>query len=252
MKIPDGWRCYVLAAMLGASGAVVVAQPATAAADLSGTWVPAADLVSGLNADDLQLTSAAVEAIGRFDSQRFDSTAFCMPYGTPRNTLATAPHALEIVQRPEQVTVIFDGLGDVRRIFTDGRSHPEDPIPSWMGYSVGTWDGETLRVETQAMTRESILSDAGLPHSDTMLVEERWRLVEHNDESLLQVELSIVDPVYYREPVEAIRLFRRAPHATMSEGPGLCLLDRWSAQLEETNRELYRDAREAEQEEPSP
>jgi hypothetical protein len=251
MKIPGRWRCYVLAAMLGASGAFVVAQSATAGVDLSGTWVPAADLVSGLNADDLQLTPEAVEAVGQFDSERFDSTAFCMPYGTPRNTLATAPYPLEIVQRPEQVTVIFDGLGDVRRIFTDGRSHPEDPIPSWMGYSVGTWDDETLLVETQAMTRESILSDAGLPHSDTMLLEERWRLVEHNDESLLQVELSIVDPVYYREPVEAMRLFRRAPHATMSEGPGLCLLDQWSVELEETNRKLYRDAREAGHEESS-
>lgn len=249
MNAPGRWRCYVLAAMLGPCGAVVVAQSATAAVDLSGTWIPAADLVSGLNADDLRLTSAAVEAIGQFDSQRFDSTAFCMPYGTPRNTLATAPHPREIVQTPGQVTVIFDGLGDVRRIFTDGRSHPEDPIPSWMGYSVGTWNGETLVVETQAMTRESILSDAGLPHSDTMLLEERWRLVEHNDESLLQVELSIVDPVYYREPVEAMRLFRRAPYATMSEGPGLCLLDRWNAQLEETNRKRYRDAREAGHEE---
>ena len=87
MEIPGRWRCYVLAAMLGASGAVVVAQSATAAVDLSGTWIPAADLVSGLNAHDLQLTSAAVEAIGQFDSQRLDSTAFCMPsLASPRQT----------------------------------------------------------------------------------------------------------------------------------------------------------------------
>jgi hypothetical protein len=68
MNIPGRWRSYVLAAMLGASGGVVVAQSATVGVELSGTWVPAADLVSGLNADDLQLTSAAVEAVGRFES----------------------------------------------------------------------------------------------------------------------------------------------------------------------------------------
>ena len=77
-----------------------------------------------------------------------------MRYGTPRNTLSTAPYPLEIVQRPERLTMIFDRLGDVRRVFLDGRARPNPLWPTWLGHSLGHWEGETLVIETVAMTQE--------------------------------------------------------------------------------------------------
>jgi len=82
----------------------------TAAQDLSGTWLPAAELSQTLKPEAFKFTDSGKQAFASFDPQRMDSTAFCMPYGTPRNTLNTAPDALEILQRPEQITLIFDRL----------------------------------------------------------------------------------------------------------------------------------------------
>src|SRR5690606_34701959 len=100
--------------------------------DLSGTWVSIPESGEPWDASALQLTPAAQSKLDAFDPRRFDSTYFCMPFGTPRNTLNTSTRPLKIIQTPTQLTLLFDGLGDVRRIFVDGRPHPDDPIPSWM------------------------------------------------------------------------------------------------------------------------
>lgn len=217
-----------------------IAQP-----DLSGMWMTVPELAEPLEAAKLPLTQAAKAKLDAFDPRRLDSTYFCMPFGTPRNTLNTAPRPLKIVQTDSQVTLLFDGLGDVRRVFVDGRPHPEDPIPAWLGYSVGTWNDGTLEIDTVAMTSESILTEEGLPHSDAMQLHEQWRLVEQGGETLLQVSLEIVDPEYYEKPLTATRYFRRAPHAQLSEGSSQCLMDQWRRRLEELNREMYRDLQAA-------
>src|SRR5690606_29320427 len=110
------------------------------------------------------------------------------------------------------------------------------PIPSWMGYSIGKWQGSTLEIDTIAMTSESILTEQGLPHSDTMQLREQLRLVEQDGETLLQLELQLEDPEYYSAPLSATRYFRRAPYAQLSEGSSLCLMDQWRRRLENTNR----------------
>lgn len=211
-----------------------------ATVDYSGTWVPAYELSEPWDVNKITFTAVGKQAYQDFDPQVKDSTAFCMPYGTPRNTLNSAQDPLEILQRPEQITVIFDRLGDVRRIFMDGRGHPEDPIPGWMGHSTGAWEGDVLVVDTVAMTAESILTEQGLPHSDLLYLNERISLVEINQESLLQIEMVLTDSEFYTAPIEAVRYFRRAPYAQMSTGSALCLLDQWRSSLESMNSELYR------------
>lgn len=211
------------------------------APDISGVWMPLASLSNTWEVDDLPLNDAALAKIESFDKKQHDSTAFCMPFGTPRNTLNTAPAPLEIIQSDRQVTFIFDGLGDVRRIFTDDRSFPEDPIPSWLGYSVGAWEGDALLVETIAMTEESILSDDGLPHSASMRVEERFELVERDGQMLLKDDITVHDSEFYSEPLTATRYFVRSPYSVMSEGSALCLLNQWRTTLEDMNREQYRE-----------
>jgi hypothetical protein len=210
------------------------AMAADTPADFSGIWMPVADADTALSADKLSLTEQGKEALAAFDPRRQDSTRFCMPYGTPRNILSTAPYPIEVLQRPERLTVIFDRLGDVRRIFTDGRAHPDGMWPNWLGHSIGTWEGKTLVIDTVALTSESILSDQGLPHSEEMKISERLSL---DDEGQLRDEITITDPVMYETPIKAVRIFRRAPKAQMSEGSAICLLDQWRKQLETRNRE---------------
>ena len=217
-----------------------VAAPAFAAdaPDFSGIWMPAANADTVLTADKLPLTDKGKAALAAFDPRRNDSTRFCLPYGTPRNVLSTAAYPIEILQRPERLTLIFDQLGDVRRIFLDGRKHPDDLWPNWLGHSIGHWDGETLVVDTVAMSQDSVLTDDGLPHSDQMHVSERLSLVGDEDGDWLEDEITISDPVMYSAPLKLVRKFRRAPHAQMSEGSGICLLNQWRRRLEQRNHVL--------------
>jgi hypothetical protein len=217
---------------LGA-GHLACAQPS-----LGGTWVPAAELAVSWDAAKLEMTTSGRTAFESFDRVRQDPVLFCMPYGTPRNTLKTTDYPVQILQRPEQITMIFDGRGDVRRIFMDGRSHPPEPVANWMGHSVGSWRREALRVDTVAMTSQSRLDTSGLPHSEAMHIEETWELVEREDETLLRVAMTIDDPETYVGTLEAERYFRRAPLARMSEASGYCLMDEWRRYLERHSKEL--------------
>jgi len=209
--------------------------------DFSGTWLPVPALGQAWDPSTLPLSEAARSRLEAFDPRRQDSTYFCMPFGTPRNTLNTVERPLRLIQTSTQVTLLFDGMGDVRRVFIDGRTHPEDPIPSWMGYSIGHWEGSTLVVETIAMTQESILTEQGLPHSESMQLHEQLHFVDVGGETLLQLELQLTDPALYLAPLTATRYFRQAPHAQLSEGSSQCLLNQWRQRLEELNRAMFGD-----------
>lgn len=208
--------------------------------NFSGIWLPVADLADNWQKNSLPLTAEARKKLASFDQRKHDSTQFCLPFGTPRNTLNTAPYPVEILQKPNQITLVFDRLGDIRRIFLDGRSQPEDPIPNWMGHTIGQWENEQLNMQTIAITEESILSDSGLPHSESMQLQESLALVNKQGEEFLEYRLQLQDDQYYVKPLTATRYFRRAPHFEMGEGSGLCLLDQWRKQLEQINRNQFR------------
>lgn len=232
--------------VLQVSPLLLIALPAfSQVTDFSGTWLPVPGLGQPLDPATLPVTDTTRLRLKSFDPERLDSARFCMPFGTPRNTLNTAERPVRLIQTDVQITLLFDGLGDVRRVFVDGRSHPEDPIPSWMGYSIGHWEGSTLHIETVAMTSESILTEQGLPHSDAMQLHEQLRLIDHDGETLLQLEMQITDPEFYQAPLRATRLFRQVPHAQFSEGSSQCLQDQWRRRLEELNRAIFRDLQAA-------
>jgi hypothetical protein len=223
-----------LTSVIGAAAAAPAAVPA----DFSGLWVPAERPTDTLAPDQLRMTDRAKTALAEFDPRHHDSTRFCMPYGTPRNTLATAPYPIEIVQRPERLTLIFDRLGDVRRVFLDGRARPDPLWPTWLGHSLGHWEGKTLVIETLGLTKESILNDNGLPHSDDLRVIERLRLESRDGAQWLVDDITLTDPAMYEQPIKVVQRFRRADGATMSEGSVTCLLDQWRQDLERRNQTL--------------
>jgi hypothetical protein len=109
----------------------------------------------------------------------------------------TVFYPFKTIQTPGEIVVLF-GEGDPpRQIYTDGRSLPADPQPSWMGYSVGKWEGDTLAVETNGFTDASWLDGSGHPRSEQMRIRELYR---RRDVGHMDLEITFEDPKYYTRP----------------------------------------------------
>jgi hypothetical protein len=75
-----------------------------------------------------------------------------------------------IVQNKRVTFILIEGYNHWRQIFTDGRTHPKDPNPSWFGYSVGKWEGSTFIVDSIGFHDRSWLDDGGHPHTEDLHV----------------------------------------------------------------------------------
>jgi hypothetical protein len=135
-----------------------------------------------------------------------DPTARCIPPGIPRTMLQ--PFPWEIVQARDRVVMIFEYQSLVRQIFTDGRGHPKDLEPTYMGHSIGRYEGDTLVVDTIGFNDKTWLDPKGLPHTDALHVVERIRRVDHGS---LEDDYSIDDPKAYRKPWTAQKFFELKP-----------------------------------------
>ena len=92
---------------------------------------------------------------------------------------------------------MYEAFGIYRQVFMDGRELPKDPNPSWMGYSVGKWDGDALVVETSGFNGKTWLDQAGHPATEALHVTERFR---RPDFGHLNIEVTINDPKAYTKP----------------------------------------------------
>ena len=120
----------------------------------------------------------------------------CDPDGPPK--LLNLPNPFEIVQIPGRVFMFFE-LGHVwRTIWTDGRPLPKDPDPTWLGYSVGRWEGDTLVVDTAGFNDLGWLDARGTGHSEEMRVEERFR---RRDYGHLELTITVTDPKTFTKPI---------------------------------------------------
>jgi hypothetical protein len=128
----------------------------------------------------------------------------CYPPGTPRIYLHPLP--LEIIQTPGRVQMVFEYDHLVRQIYTDGRDHRTDLAASWMGDSIGHWEGKTLIVETVNFNDRTWLDRTGVPHSEEMKLVERMHL---NDKGQLQIDMRVDDPVTLTKPWEFTRYYRK-------------------------------------------
>lgn len=103
----------------------------------------------------------------------------------------------KIVQTRGVLVLLFESYHTFRQIFTDGRPLPKDREPAWFGYSAGTWNGDTLVVDTVGISEKTWLDDGGHPHSEALHVVERFR---RPDFGHMQVQLTIDDPKTYAKP----------------------------------------------------
>lgn len=120
--------------------------------------------------------------------------------------ILSAPLPVEIVQDEQRLLLIYEYDHQVRRIWLDGREHPEDEAPSLMGHSIGSWEGTTLVVETTGLLA-GYLRPEGQPYTGNAVIIERHTQID--DGRSLEVEISVIDPDYYREPLVVTRVMRR-------------------------------------------
>jgi len=171
--------------------------------DLSGIWQVAGpkylqNLAADLKPDDVPMQPWAA-ALTKKRSSGVDasqeSDANCLPQGVPKINVTPVP--FKIVQDPNEVIILYEAFGIYRQIFLDGRELPKDPNPTWMGYSVGKWDGDSLVVDTAGFNGKTWLDQAGHPATEALHVTERFR---RPDFGHLKIEVTIDDPKAYTKP----------------------------------------------------
>jgi hypothetical protein len=145
--------------------------------------------------------------LARDEFKVYDPMSSCVvPHGMPR-IIGGGPGPTEFIVTPEQTTIIWDYMNEMRRIYTDGRPHPApgEFQPTVMGHSIGHWDGQTLLVDTTFM-KNGIYDRSGAPHSNQVHVVEHIRSLDRNT---IEFQLTIEDPVTFTKPWNVTRTYRR-------------------------------------------
>jgi hypothetical protein len=189
-----------------ANGQPNLAAPAPKMADgkpnLEGIWEPNGikyliNIAADLKPEEVPFRpeAAAIYKMRRENNGKEDPDARCLPSGMPRKDAITSPY--KILQSPGLIVFLYESRTTFRQVFMDGRAMPVNPQPSWDGYSVGHWEGDTLVVETRGMNGQTWLDSNGHPLSDAMHLTERFR---RPDFGHMEIEITIDDPKMYTKP----------------------------------------------------
>jgi hypothetical protein len=119
----------------------------------------------------------------------------CLPEGMPLVEMAPAPY--KIIETPGVIVMLYERDTTFRQIYTDGRKLPADPQPTWLGYSIGRWQGDIFVVDTIGFNDRGWLDARGHTHSARLHLTERFHRL---DVGHMEVEITIDDPVTYSRP----------------------------------------------------
>jgi hypothetical protein len=181
--------------------------------DLSGVWeIPYTPDMSKQLGGQLPYLPWAEQNFKQYDPGNFDYTAHCLPAGWTRQM--NTPMPIEIFQAPKRVAILFEAFSIYKVIPTDGREHRKDPEPSWMGDSVGKWEGDTLVIDTIGFNDKTRLDTIGHPHSTSLHVIDR---LTRTDLGHLTYEVTIDDPKAYTKPWGNKRIFNLKPNWELME-----------------------------------
>jgi hypothetical protein len=165
-------------------------------ANLAGVGDPIRSPVERIVDVSFQPWAKAVYEERQANLQQHDPESKCLPPGIPR--LMATPFPFQIFQQSDRVLFVFEGGAHVwRTIFTDGRPHQKDPNPSFLGESIGHWEGDTLVVDAIGFNEATWLDQAGHPHTEALHIIERFT---RTNESTLHYEVTIDDPHAYAKP----------------------------------------------------
>lgn len=228
---------FVMLAAFAVPSAMVAQGPAatsqTAAPDFSGVWSLQSSpstryMLYSLTKDEPPMTPWALERFKlskpsfgpRLVADSNDpvnpttvNAAGCFPPGIPRIYLH--PFPMEIVNASGRVLMLFEFDHFIRQIYTDGRKHNNAVTgPTWMGDSIGTWQGDTLVVDTVGFNDKSWLDRGGHPHSEDMHLVERFHRVDKNT---LTDDFTIDDPKAYTQQLSGHLTFALKPNWNIME-----------------------------------
>lgn len=164
----------------------------------------------GLKSEEEPMTPAGRAAMRQNGSQQAPP-ARCLPGGIPVSTFV---YSTKMVQAPQEIVILAEAGDPPRQIHLDGRSLPVDPLPTWTGYSVGRWQGDTLVVETVGLTEQSWLDGFGHPRSEAMKIRETYH---RRDFGHMDVEFTFEDPKYYSRPFSVRTQLNLIPDAEFQE-----------------------------------
>jgi hypothetical protein len=150
------------------------------------------------------------QAAYRSGDRSFDpASSICVSPGMPR--MAFLPYPFQIIQRPHQMVFLFEWNGRHRVVDLSGAPLTV-PDLFYMGSAAGHVEGDTLVIETQGLTPNSLLDASGLPHSDQLRLTERYRLADHGN--TLIDDMTLEDPQTFSRPWSARATYRRMPRGT--------------------------------------
>ncbi|HTW64219.1 MAG TPA: hypothetical protein VME17_06365 [Bryobacteraceae bacterium] len=182
--------------------------------DLSGVWQgggPIGDLKQGLAPGETIPILPAAKALMERRQAKDDPEANCLPTGVPR----ISPYPWRIVQTPTHIFFLFEGnIHSYRQIFMNRTTHPSDPDPTWYGDSVGSWDGDTLVVDTVGYNDKFWFDFDGHPHTEQLHTIERYT---RKDLGTLENKVTIIDPGDYSRPFTLTFTARLRPHEELME-----------------------------------
>jgi hypothetical protein len=184
-------------------------------ADLSGVWAAECslygkdecftqgllfDLAKDLKPEEVQMTpwAAAISAQRISREHADDPRSRCLPGGVPRINFSGGP--FKILQTPAETVFLYEASNGLtfRQVFTDGRPAPESEVPSWLGYSLGRWEGDTFVVDTTGFKDGGWLDTLkARPHSDALRVTERFHRVNFGH---IEMSITINDPKAFLKP----------------------------------------------------
>ena len=209
------FSCVLLGQNTGLSQTATTPQVQSAAnvPDLSGLWGQGAR--GGLRWDvtgELPMTPWATEKYkaarppfgsnATFEAINDPVQLYCDPPGIPR--IYNYPWQLTLLQTPKIVYILYEFTRTWRSVAMD-RDHPKDPDSTWLGDSVGRYEGDTLVVDTVGLSDKTWLDHPGHPHTDALHIVERFR---HLDHDTLEVLFTIDDPKAYTKQFTGRRLFK--------------------------------------------
>jgi len=168
--------------------------------DFSGLWEPEMNpyrfnVIQDLKEDVFRPAARAIFMNHVKDLRRDDPVTNCLP-GGPADMMSAM---YRIIQSPAVVAQLYEtGTGRFRQIHMDGRKLPRDPNPTWLGYSVGRWEGDTLVVESAGFNDRTWLDRVGHPHSEQLRVTERFQRVDFGH---LRYQITFDDPETLTKPL---------------------------------------------------
>jgi hypothetical protein len=188
--------------------------------DLSGFWMPLDPVKHLLNlAADLKPADVPLQPWAetlykeRIEENGKDHPGVrCLPSGIPEKL--NIPDGLKVVQTPDLTLFLHESRTIYRQIFTDGRSLPKDAQPTWMGYSVGKWDGDTFVVETIGQNGKTWLDMRGLPGTESLRVTERYT---RPTIGRMNIDVLIDDAKAYTKPWSVTLTWRLVPDTDLIE-----------------------------------